>query len=435
MQDKIFSIIAKERRRQKEQLVMIPSENYASQEVMRALGSVLMNKYSEGQVNKRYYQGNENIDEVEALCKKRALSTFRLDPQKWSVNVQALSGSPANLAVISALLEPGERIMSMYLPDGGHLSHGWRLPDRKVSFVSKVWKVKFYHVERKTRVFDYDKIEKQAVKFKPKLLIAGGTAYPREINHRKMGQIARKVGGFYLADVAHEAGLIAAGANSSPFAYAQVVTMTTHKTLRGPRGALIFSRTKIAPQIDFSVFPGLQGGPHNHTIAGIAVCLREAQTKAFKQYALEVVKNAKVLASAFSKAGFDVVSGGTDKHLVLLDLRNKGLSGWVAAWALEYANIIVNRNSVPYDTASPFYPSGLRMGTPAVTTRGMREKEMKQIAGWMVEVLEYAKKWRLPSGKEERTRFVRSFASVLEKDRFLSKIQSQVRDFCMKYHI
>ncbi|MCH7951185.1 serine hydroxymethyltransferase [Patescibacteria group bacterium] len=433
--DMVFRLIAKERKRLREQLQLIPSENYASSAVMRAVGSVLMNKYSEGQVGKRYYQGNVNIDDVERLCKERALKLFGLDGDKWGVNVQGLSGSPANLAVYVALLEPGERIMSMFLPEGGHLSHGWHMPHKKVSFVSKIWDVEFYHVDRKTRVFDYDQIERQALRFKPKLLISGGTAYPREIDHKRMGQITRKVGAYYLADIAHEAGLVAAGVNSSPFPHADVVMMTTHKTLRGPRGAIIISRKKLAQKIDSAVFPGLQGGPHNHTIAGIAVCLAEAQRASFRHYAKQVVVNAQVLASELAAAGFDLVSGGTDKHLLLVDLRTIGISGWVAAWALEYANIIVNRNTVPQETASPYYPSGLRMGTPAITTRGMKEREMRRIAGWIVAVIEHSRKWVLPEGKQQRRLFAQRFHKRLAIDGTLDLIAKEVKRFARRFPI
>lgn len=435
MVDKIFSIIEKEEKRLREQLVMIPSENYASAEVMRAVGSVLMNKYSEGQVGKRYYQGNKYVDEVEQLCKERALKLFGLSKKEWGVNVQAYSGSPANLAVYAALLEASDRILSMYLSDGGHLSHGWHLPGRSVSFVSKIWEVGFYHVDRKTRVFDYDQIERQAESFKPKMIISGGTAYPRQVDHKRMGKIAKKVGAYYLADIAHEAGLVAAGINWSPFAHAHVVTMTTHKTLRGPRGAIIISRKKLSSKIDYAVFPGLQGGPHNHTIAGIAVCLAEAQRASFRKYAKQVIANAKVLAAELVKAGFDVVSGGTDKHLVLVDLRSVGVSGWMAAWILEYAGIIVNRNTVPFDKTSPYYPSGLRMGTPAVTTRGMKEREMRHIASWIIEVIEYCKKWRLPEKKEERGKFVRGFIATLKKDNYLAGVRKDVRVFCRRFRL
>jgi glycine hydroxymethyltransferase len=435
MEDRIFSIIAKEKKRQREQLVLIPSENYASGDVMRAVGSVLMNKYSEGQVGKRYYQGNEYVDEVESLCKERALKLFGLDGVEWGVNVQAYSGSPANLAVYVALLEPGERMLSMHLTHGGHLSHGWHFPQRPVSFTSKIWEAEFYGVNRKTQLLDYGQIESQAKKFKPKMIISGGTAYPREINHKRMGEIARRVGAYYLADIAHEAGLIAAGVNKSPFPHADVVTMTTHKTLRGPRGAIVISRKEIAPKIDYAVFPGLQGGPHNHTIAGIAVCLAEAQRKSFMGYVKQVVKNAQSLADELTKAGFKLIGGGTDKHLVLVDLRSKGVSGWVVAWALEQANIIVNRNTVPFDTVSAYYPSGIRLGTPAVTTRGMKEKEMRKIGGLILDVVDYAKKWQLPNDREKRALFIRDFEKKLKGDRYLVKIGHEVKQLTRRFPV
>ena len=433
--DPIFTLIQQEQKRQEETLALIPSENYASLEVMKAVGSILMNKYAEGQAKKRYYQGNSIIDEVELLCKSRALQVFGLSKDEWGVNVQTLSGSPANLAVYVALLEPGDRIFSMYLPDGGHLSHGWQLPGNKVTLVSKIWDIEFYHVNKETRVFDYDQIEQQAMKCKPKLIVSGGTAYPREINHKRMGAIAKKVGAYYLADVAHEAGLIAGGANASPFPHADVVSMTTHKTLRGPRGAMVFSRKPIDEAVDKAVFPGLQGGPHEHTIGGIGVALGEALQPSFREYTRQVVINAQLLASQLKSAGYDVVSGGTDKHLVLVDLRSIGLSGWVAAWALEYAGIIANRNTVPYETASPFFPSGLRLGTPAVTTRGMKEKEMKHIAEWIIKVLTHAKKWQLPEDKEVRRECIRAFRKEIITDRFLKGVQKEVVALCKRFPV
>lgn len=433
--DKIFSFIEKERERQEEMIALIPSENYASKNVMRAVGSVLMNKYAEGQAKKRYYQGNQFVDEVELLCKERALRAFGLDSTEWGANVQALSGSPANLAVYVGLLEPGDKILSMFLPDGGHLSHGWQLPTNKVTHVSKIWDIQFYHVEEKSRVFDYARIQKEAEQFKPKLIISGGTAYPQEIDHKKMSEIAKSVGAYYMADVAHEAGLIVGGANTSPFPYADVVTMTTHKTLRGPRGAIIISRKPLEAKIDKAVFPGLQGGPHMHTIAGIAVALGEAMEPSFQEYAKQVVNNAQVLAEKLLAAGFDVVSGGTAKHLALVDLRTKHVSGWVAAWALEATGIIANRNTVPYETASPFFPSGLRMGTPAVTTRGMKEKEIEQIAKWVIEVVEYARKWQLPEDKDARKLFIKQFLSELETDQTLKALKQSVTAICKAFPV
>lgn len=433
MQDKIFDLIKQEEKRQESVLEMIPSENYASKNVREAVGSVFMNKYAEGQAGARYYQGNDIVDELERECKRRALTAFGLSEDEWSVNVQALSGSPANLAVYNALLEPGDKIMSMYLPDGGHLSHGWELPDKKISIVSKIWNVEQYKTDPTTKLFDYESVKKQAKKFDPEMIVSGGTAYPREIDYHKMSLIADEVGAFYLADVAHEAGLIAAGVCKSPFEWADVVTMTTHKTLRGPRGALIFSRIGISDKIDFSVFPGMQGGPHLHTIAGIAVALAEAQTDEFKSYAKQVVKNAQILANELIKAGLNVVSGGTDKHLVLVDLRSLDLSGWVAAWALEMAGIVANRNTVPGETASPFYPSGLRLGTPAITTRGMKEEEMVKIADWIIKVIDQVKQDQLPENPKKRREFINSFLGRIRENQALSDIKSEVEVLCQKF--
>lgn len=430
---KIADLIKQEAKRQEETLMMIPSENYTYPEVREAVGSVLMHKYAEGQPHKRYYQGQEFVDQIEIICEEEALKTFKLDPAKWHVNVQGYSGTPANLAVYNAVLNLGDKIMGMYLPDGGHLSHGWEYKGKKVTLVSKMYKVEFYHVDPKTEVFDYEKLEKQALKFKPKLLISGGTAYPREIDHKRMGLIAKKVGALYMADVSHEAGLIAGGANKSPFSYADIVTMTTHKTLRGPRGALIFVKKDFAEAIDSSIFPGMQGGPHLHTIAGIAITLEKAQSVDFKKYTFQVVKNAKVLAKKLTEKGYDIVSGGTDKHLVLMDLRNKKINGWFAAWALEKAGIVVNRNTIPYDTGSPYYPSGLRIGTPAITTRGMKEKEMKIIANWIDLVINHLGEKNIPVDAEERKEFLKDFRLKIAKDKFLNDIALQVKSLCKKF--
>lgn len=433
--DKIFDLIKKEEKRQAETLTMIPSENYTYPEVRKAVGSVLMQKYAEGQPNKRYYQGMANVDEIELLCEKRALEAFHLNSNKWAVNVQAYSGTPANLAAYVALLEPGDKIMAMFLPDGGHLSHGWEYKGKKITFTSKIFNIEFYHVDPETKVFDYEAIARQAKKFRPKLLISGGTAYPREIDHQKMAKIAKSVGAYYLADIAHEAGLVAAGANKSPFPYADVVTMTTHKTLRGPRGALVFIRKQFEADLDSAVFPGLSGGPHIHTIAGIAVALEKTKTKEFKNYAFQTVKNAKRLANGLAKKGLDVVSGGTDKHLVLIDLRNKRVNGWFIAWALEKAGIVANRNTVPYDTGSPYYPSGLRLGTPAITVRGMKEPEMDKIANWISQVIEHIGPREIPQDKEKRDKLVKKFRVEVEKDKFLRNVFSQVKILCKKFPV
>jgi glycine hydroxymethyltransferase len=404
----IFDLIKQEESRQLSDIAMIPSENFVSDAVREAVGSVLMNKYAEGQPFKRYYQGNQFIDQIESLVEKRALKAFGLKEEDWHVNVQAVTGSIANFAVYAALLNPGDKMLGMSLYDGGHLSHGWKLPDtgKPISFTSRIYDTHFYSVDPTTKVFDYDVIQNIAKKVMPKILISGGTAYPREINHQRMREIADSIGAIYMADVAHEAGLIIGGANSSPFPYAHVVTMTTRKTLRGPIGAMIFVNktlftpseangevgqkfkdVNIAETVDFAVFPSLQGGPQNHSIAGIGVALHEAMQPEFKNYASQIVKNAQVLANELIKAGFDVVSGGTDKHLVLVDLRNKGLTGKDAALALEKVGIIANKNTVPGETGKPWNPSGLRLGTPALTTRGYKEKDMVKVAQKIIATL------------------------------------------------
>lgn len=390
----IFELIKKEEARQESDIEMIPSENFVSDAVKEAVGSVLMNKYSEGQPFKRYYQGNQFIDQIESLVEQRAIQAFGLTEDDWHVNVQPATGSIANFAVYAALINPGDKMLGMSLYDGGHLTHGWKLPDtgKPISFTARIYDTYFYNVDPITKVFNYDEIEKVAKEVKPKILISGGTAYPREIDYKRMREIADSIGAIYMADVAHEAGLIIGGANSSPFPYAHVVTMTTRKTLRGPIGAMIFASKKllgadVAEKIDFAVFPSLQGGPQNHSIAGIGVALHEAMQPEFKEYSKQVVKNAEVLAEELMKAGFDVVSGGTDKHLVLVDLRSKGLTGKDAALALEKVGIITNKNTVPGETGKPWNPSGLRLGTPALTTRGYKEDDIRKVAQKIIKTL------------------------------------------------
>ena len=431
--DKIFELIEKESVRQAKTIGLIPSENFASKAVREAVGSVMANKYSEGQAGKRYYQGNAVIDEVERLCKERALKAFGLDGEEWGVNVQALSGSTANLAVYNALLKPGSKIMAMHLPDGGHLSHGWQTDSKKISFTSKIWKFRHYYVSKKTKVFDYQELQEEVMAYRPKLIVSGGTAYPREIDHKRMKQMAEMVNAYYLADVAHEAGLIVGGVNESPFPHADVVTTTTQKTLRGPRGAMIFSRQDLANQIDQSVFPGLQGGPHNEKIAGLAVALSEAMDPKFKTYTKRVVSNAQLLAEKLDEFGYDVVTGGTDKHLVLVDLRGQKLSGWTVAWALEAAGIVTNRNTVPDETASPFYPSGLRLGTPMITTRGMGKSEVKKIAKWIDRVVTLVADKQMPEEKEKRKAFTENFLRDVWEIEELKQIRGEVEELCGKF--
>ncbi len=391
MKDKVIqSLIQQEKARQKKVVNLIASENYISDDVARAMSSVFTNKYAEGYVGKRYYQGNSVVDALETLCISRALKLFKLSKHTWHVNVQALSGSPANLAVYIALLQPGDAVMGMSLDQGGHLTHGHR-----VSATGMFWKQIPYGVSKVNFKIDYDELQKIALREKPKMIIAGYTAYSRSIDWKKFREIADSCGALLLADVSHTAGLISGGASPSPFRYADVVMMTTHKTLRGPRGALLFSRIderEIYKKIDKAVFPGLQGGPHMNTVAGIAVALYEAQQPSFKVYAKQVVKNAKVLARELIVLGWNVVSQGTDSHIVLVDtwMDGVGVTGTIAATALEQAGIIVNKNTIPYDTRKPFDPSGIRLGTAAVTTQGKKENDMKKVAKQIDDVLRRA---------------------------------------------
>ncbi len=376
MKDKeIQKLIKNEEARQSETLNLIASENFVSPDVREALASVFTNKYAEGYPHARYYAGNTYIDELEVLVQKRALKLFDLSEKAWDVNVQPYSGSPANLAVYHALIPVGSKIMAMALDMGGHLTHGYH-----VSVTGKLWKQVPYGVDKKTERINYDEVLKIAKKEKPALLIAGGSAYARIIDFKKMKKIADTVGVLFMVDMSHFAGLVAGGAYPSPFVYADIVTTTTHKTLRGPRAALIFSKKKYSAQINRAVFPGLQGGPHMNAIAGVGVALGEVGTNQFKAYARQVVKNASMLAGELKKRGWRVVSGGTDSHLFLLDTMKRGISGGNASDMLQCGGIIVNKNTIPYDTRKPNDPSGIRLGTPALTTRGMKEKEMKIIA-------------------------------------------------------
>jgi len=399
--DPIFDLIQSEKERQANQINLIASENIVSAAVRKAVGSELMHKYSEGNIGARYYEGNQFIDQVEALAIARAKQLFQL-PETWDVNVQALSGSYANLASLLAVLETGDTIMSMYLPDGGHLSHGWSYekgvgPDpvtltcppkqKKIHVTAKLFNIVQYATDPKTYLLDYDKIAAAALKYQPKMLITGGTSYPRNIDYVRMRQIADSVGALYLADVAHEAGLIAAGVLRSPIGIADIVTMTTHKTLRCARGAMIMARSDIIAKVNKAVLPGLQGGPFNNNIAGIAVGLSEALQPEFKDYAAQVLLNAKALADELVNLGFKVITGGTDKHLVLLDVTPLGIDGKVAASKLAAAGIIVNMNTIPWDTNPPSRPSGIRLGTPFITTQGMIQADMRAVAGKIKQVL------------------------------------------------
>ncbi|MCK9556259.1 serine hydroxymethyltransferase [bacterium] len=382
---KLWDLVKKEEKRQIRDIDLIASENYASEEVRELLGSVLVNKYSEGYPGKRYYPGNKYYDEIEELCKGIALKAFRLSPSKWSANVQPYSGSPANFAVYGALLEPGETILGMKLAAGGHLTHG-----HKVSFSGKFFHSVQYGVNEKTGLIDYEEIEALAKKHRPKIIVSGISAYPRKINFKRIGEIAKSVGAYHMADISHIAGLVLAGLHPTPFPHSDVVTTTTHKTLAGPRGAIIFSKKEIAEKIDKAVFPGLQGGPHNNVTAAKCQMFYEAQKPQFKRYEEQILKNARALAEELKKLGFDLVTGGTDNHLMLVDLKNFGIDGLTAEKLLEKNHILANRNSIPGDT-SAFKPSGIRIGTPAVTRRGMKEKDMGRIAKRIYEILKKRK--------------------------------------------
>jgi glycine hydroxymethyltransferase len=370
----IAGLVEDEARRQAEKIRLIASENYVSQAVLEATGTVLTNKYSEGYAGKRYYEGQQYIDQVERLAIERAKSVFGVD----HANVQSYSGSPANLAAYLAFAKPGDTVLGMALPDGGHLTHGW-----SVSATGKWFNAVRYGVRKETGRVDLDQVRDLAREHRPKLIFAGGTAIPRTIDFPAFAEIAREVDAVLVADIAHIAGLVAGGAHPSPVGHASVISTTTHKTLRGPRGAMLMSTEEHASAIDKAVFPGLQGGPHNHTTAAIAVALKEAAQPGFKAYAASIVSNAAALADALSERGFELVSGGTDNHLLLVDLTNKGIGGKPLAQALDRAGIVLNYNAVPNDPRKPFDPSGIRLGTAAVSTRGFGAAEMTAIAGWI----------------------------------------------------
>ena len=377
----ITKLIKAEEKRQGETLNLIASENYPSRDVREALSSIFVAKYSEGRPGKRYYGGMENVDKLETLVEERVKKVFKLNPKKWAVNVQPLSGAPANYEILRGLLNLKDKILCLHLPHGGHLSQGAR-----VSFTGGDFRPIYYYLD-KNGFLDYKAIEKLALKEKPKLIICGYTAYPRKVDFKKFAKIAKKAGAYLLADTSHITGLIVGGVHPSPFPFADVVMTTTHKTLRGPRGAIIICKKELENKIFPKVFPGLQGGPHQHTICAIGVALKEAQNPKFKKYAAQIIKNSKALAEELKKYNFNLISGGTENHLVLIDLRNKGITGKPAQELLEKAGIVTNRNTIPYDPRTPYDPSGIRLGTPALTTRGMEEKEMRKIASWINEVI------------------------------------------------
>ncbi|MFI0446278.1 serine hydroxymethyltransferase [Actinomadura sp. 6N118] len=399
----IAGLVEAEARRQYEKIRLIASENYVSPAVLEATGSVLTNKYSEGYAGRRYYEGQQNVDPIELLAIERAKALFGVE----HANVQPYSGSPANLAVYMAFLDPGDKVMGLSLPMGGHLTHGW-----SVSATGKWFTPVRYDVRADTGRVDMDQVRDLALKERPKLIWCGGTAIPRTIDFPAFAEIAREAGAVLAADIAHIAGLIAGGAHPSPAGHAEVISTTTHKTLRGPRGAMLMSTAEHAKAIDKAVFPGLQGGPHDHTTAAIAVALKEAAQPDFAGYARQIVANARALADALLERGYDLVSGGTDNHLILIDLTNKGVAGKPAAQALDRAGIELNYNAVPFDPRKPFDPSGLRLGTSSITTRGLTEQQMPQVAAWIDDVVQ---------------------ATAKDDEAVLARIADQVRELLAAY--
>jgi glycine hydroxymethyltransferase len=399
----IAQSIAREEERERDKIILIASENYTSQAVLEAQGSIFSNKYAEGYPEKRFYEGCEFVDRAESLAIERAKTLFKAE----HCNVQPLSGTIANLAVYLSVLKPGDRILGMNLSHGGHLSHG-----APASFTGRIFESFHYGVSRDTHLIDYDEVRNMAKKLSPGIIVTGASSYSRTIDFKKFRDIADEVGALLMADIAHIAGLVAAGVHPSPVPYADFVTTTTHKTLRGPRGAFILSKKDYGSKIDSTVFPGLQGGPFMNIIAAKAVCFREAQSAQFKQYGQQIVKNAKALCDALKEKGYEIVTGTTDNHLFLVDLTNKGLTGRDAARALDNAGITLNKNVIPFDTQSPYVTSGIRIGTPIVTTRGMKEDEMRTVAKWIDLVLS--------SPSDEKLR---------------GKTAMEVREFCRAYPI
>ena len=428
----VWGILNDEYERQRTGIELIASENFCSTAVMEALGSCMTNKYSEGQPGARYYGGNEHIDRIEWLCKSRALELFSLNDQEWSVNVQPYSGSPANFAVYTALLQPHDRVMGLDLPSGGHLTHGYQTGKRKVSATSVYFETLPYRVHEKTGLIDYAELRYLATLFKPKMLIAGASAYPRDWDYAEMRDIADSVGAYLMADMAHISGLVATNECNSPFKYCDVVTSTTHKSLRGPRSGMIFSRKELSDRIDTAVFPSLQGGPHNHQIAALAVALKEAAEPKFKSYIQKVKANAVSLANALANKGYSMVTGGTDNHIVLWDARPTGITGSKLEKVLELVGISVNKNSVRGDT-SAVTPGGVRLGTAAMTTRGMTESDMDIISEFIHRAVLIASVVQEKAGSKKLVDFSRVLSQDEEIKKNLKILADDVESVAVKF--
>eukprot|EP00939_MAST-03C_sp_MAST-3C-sp1_P004222 g4222.t1 len=445
----ICNIIEREKQRQRNSLCLIASENFTSQAVFDALGSVMSNKYSEGYPGARYYGGNEFIDQAELLCQKRALDLFNLDPEEWGVNVQPLSGSPANFHVYTALLKPHSRILGLDLPHGGHLSHGYQTPTKKISAVSTYFETFGYQCDLKTGTIDYDAMETLSDRVRPHLIVAGASAYTRHYDYARMRKVADASNAYLLSDMAHISGLVAAGIGPSPFEYSDVVTTTTHKTLRGPRGAMIFYRKgvrtpgtgkkkdvmyNLKDKIDFAVFPGCQGGPHNHTITALATALKQAASPSFKEYQSKVVLNARAMADGLKSRGYTLVSGGTDNHLVLIDVKkSKGIDGARAEAVLERAGISLNKNTVPTDT-SALVPSGLRVGAPSLTSRGFDEADFETVVDFLDRGVSLTKDIRTKMG--DKGKKVATFrANLDEYESEIDALRKDVAAFCQQFPV
>ncbi len=432
--DDVFELIDQECRRQQEMIGLIPSENIASPAVMRALSTCLSNKYSEGYPNRRYYEGNQIIDKIELLAIERIKALFGVP----FVNVQPYSGSPANSAIQMALMQPGDTLMGLQLTMGGHLTHGH--PD--VTFSGRFFKSVQFGLGKDSRI-DFDQVRELALRYKPKVIMAGNTAYPFQLEFDKFREIADEIGAWLVADISHVTGLVIAGEHPSPVPYADVIMSTTHKTFRGPRGAMILVTPRgmerdpeLGKKIDSAIIPGLQGGPHNATTAGIAIAAEEAATPAFKKYAKQIRLNATALADGLMKEGLKLVGNGTETHLMIIDLSELGFGlGTQVAFAMDCAGMYANKNTVPHEPSSPFYPSGVRLGTPLITTRKMKEPEMKKIAHWIAQVVKIVQKDELPKEKKGRGAFLKQFREKALADKDLAKIRQEVKAMCLKFPI